>query len=84
MYYLDDLTFAYYPDGLLDSMHKITVDGAQNRITWQNLVHVGERTGVTHCEDIIDEVVEVISGWPHIARQANVDRKIAASIKSTY
>ncbi len=71
-----DLTFSYDPEGLLESMHKITVDGKQEGISRQNLLNVGKRAEIKKPELIIDEVIDVVKDWSNYAKQAGLDKQL--------
>lgn len=71
-----DLTFSYDPEGLMESMHKLTIDGKQRGINRQNILNVAIRAGIKKPEEIIDEVINAVRDWEQYAMLAGVDRQL--------
>jgi len=62
-----DLIFAYNPDNFWLKNHNISVNGKSNYITREDILVVGEKFGIKKCENIFDNVNEVVQNFKHYA-----------------
>lgn len=77
-----DMQFTYDPDGLLESMHKLTIDGMQQEIKLQHLVNASKQAEVKNAMEIIDEVADAVIRWPEFAHRAGVANSLIEEIAS--
>ncbi len=67
-----DLAYAYNPKGRYTSSHQMTIAGRRGSFILEELVEVGQENSVNSPEDIVREIVEVVSSWPSFAKDAGV------------
>jgi serine/threonine-protein kinase HipA len=69
-----DITYAYRPDSRWTSQHQMSLNGKRDDFTRQDLRELGRRVTLKRgrAEDILEEVLEVVSRWPSFAAEANV------------
>ena len=67
-----DLAYAYNPKGRYTSSHQMTIAGRRGSFVLEELVEVGQENSVNSPEEIVREIVEVISTWPSFAKDAGV------------
>jgi serine/threonine-protein kinase HipA len=79
-----DLTHAYNPKGEWTYQHLMGVNGKFDGIARADLLAVSDRFSVRSPRSILDEVRDVIAGWPDIAREAGVPPGKQAQIASDF
>jgi len=75
-----DMGYAYNPDGAWTSAHQMSVNGKFDDINRADLLELAARNNIRDASSIIDEVCEVCSGWPQIARECDVPQSMIDSI----
>ncbi|MCP4722818.1 MAG: type II toxin-antitoxin system HipA family toxin [Desulfobacteraceae bacterium] len=75
-----DLTYAYDPSSRWTSGHQMTINGKRERITRYDLVGVGIQQNIDISEQIIDEIIAVISRWKTYACDAGVIKDFSDEI----
>lgn len=76
-----DVTYSHNPDGEWTSMHQMTVGGKRDNFTKEDLINVGRLIKIQKPSLIIDEIVDIISGFRNFARDAGLDNKRALAIE---
>lgn len=74
-----DVIYAYNPAGEWTSRHQMSINGKRDNFFKEDLISVGKEMNIKSGDRIIDEIVEVVSGWPNCAKDAGVG---ASQIKS--
>jgi len=67
-----DVIYSHNPDGQRTSRHQMTINGKSEDITRADLIQVGREASIKNSSAIIDEIVEVVAGWPEYAGSAEV------------
>lgn len=67
-----DLTFSVNPLDALGEMHKMTINGRQDGFTFDDFIDVAHNMEIKKAEEIVDEILRVVSRWPEFAKKANV------------
>lgn len=67
-----DLSFAYSENGRWTNRHQMSLNGKRDNFEYEDLLIVGKRQGIQRPEDIIDQVIEVVSCWKQYANDAGV------------
>lgn len=68
-----DMSYAYNPNGKWASAHQMSINGKFSGITKDDLLECGAKNNIKNAARIIDEVCQVTSTWPEIARDAKND-----------
>jgi serine/threonine-protein kinase HipA len=71
-----DVTFSVNPEDALGEMHKISLNGKRDDFTYEDFIEVAENTGINNAEDIIEEVLDVVSEWHEFAIESRVSPEI--------
>ncbi len=69
-----DLTFQYKPDGLWTDVHQSSINGKYDNFTQNDLVEFGKIYGIKKTNNIIEEVIDAVSGWSEIAAEINIPK----------
>lgn len=78
-----DLCYAYSPSGKWTSQHQLSLNGKRDNITRNDLLAVGKKVSMNNCENIIDQVVDVLADWEVYAKEVDVKKEYAEQIKDT-
>ena len=78
-----DLTWAYNPTGRFTSSHQMTIGGKRDGFTFEELAALGREMSIRSCENIIREIVDIVSEWPSFAKDAGVPRDQTGKIAKT-
>ena len=76
-----DLCYSYKPGGKWIGQHQLSLNGKQDGFTRQDLLSVGERMGIRRCNEIVDEVTDVVCQWHSIAQDCGVRESHINEIK---
>lgn len=76
-----DLCYAYSPSGKWTNQHQLSLNGKRDNITRNDLLAVGKKMSINNCENIIDQVVDVLADWEVYAKEADVKKEYAEQIK---
>lgn len=76
-----DLCYAYSPSGKWTSQHQLSLNGKRDNITRNDLLAVGKKMSINNCENIIDQVVDVLADWEVYAKEVDVKKEYAEQIK---
>jgi serine/threonine-protein kinase HipA len=77
-----DVIYSHNPAGKWTSQHQMSANGKRDNFTRQDLVAVGESISLNRPQVILDEVLNAMENWPVYAKQAGVNGKVAAEIRS--
>ena len=75
-----DLTYTYDPDGFIETLHQMTVNGKNENICFDDLMDVADYAEINNGEDIIGKVAETVSQWSHFAQKAGVTSSLTKEI----
>lgn len=79
-----DMSWAYNPTGGWTSMHQMSINNKWDNITREDLMRVAYEMNIKHAPAIIDQVVEVVSQWPQLAKeQTDIPQNIIDTIEKT-
>ncbi len=67
-----DMTFSYNPDDGLGELHKMTINGRQDDFVFQDFIEVAYNMEINKAEQIVEEILDVVTRWPEFADQARV------------
>lgn len=79
-----DVIYAYNPAGEWTSRHQMSINGKRDNIVKDDLISVGREMNIKSGNRIIDEIVEVVSGWSNYAKDAGVEASQIKSIGQTH
>lgn len=71
-----DMGFAYNPNGGWTATHQMSINGKYDDITRNDLLECGAKNNIKNASLIIDEVCEVASQWPTIAKECDVPQSM--------
>ena len=75
-----DMGFAYNPQGGWTAQHQMTINGKFDNIDRKDLLECAKRNNIKEATDIIDNIIEVASQWPEMARKCDVPKSMIDSI----
>ena len=75
-----DMGYAYNPDGGWTATHQMSINGKFDDITRKDLLECGAKNNIKNASLIIDEVREVASQWPTIAKECDVPQNMINGI----
>ena len=75
-----DMGYAYNPDGGWTATHQMSINGKFDDITRKDLLECGAKNNIKNASLIIDEVREVASQWPTIAKECDVPQNMIDGI----
>lgn len=78
-----DICHAYRPDSAWVSQHALSINGKRKDIKRHDLLAVGKKMNIKNAEEIINNVVSVVSNWTKYAKNVGVDKKLIQAIQKT-
>lgn len=75
-----DLTYTYDPEGYVETLHKMRINGKIENIEFDDLMAVADYAEINNGEDIIEEIVETVSQWPSFAKKAGINEALIKDI----
>lgn len=78
-----DVCHAYRPGSLWVNQQSLSVNGKRNNITRDDFLNVAFNMNIRKADDIIDQVMNVVSDWNRYAEKVNVDEKLKNAINQT-
>lgn len=79
-----DVIYSYNPRGLWTRKHQMSINGKRDDFLKEDLVRVAKEMGIRSCHQIINEIVEAVSNWPHFAKDTGIDQARIKSIAGTH
>ncbi|MEE9217415.1 MAG: HipA domain-containing protein [Anaerolineales bacterium] len=79
-----DVVYSYHPQGAWTQNHQMSINGKTKDFSKNDFLHVASEMGIRDGERILNQVVEVVSGWRQYAEAAGVDESQAKSIGSSH
>ncbi|MEZ5072780.1 MAG: type II toxin-antitoxin system HipA family toxin [Bacteroidales bacterium] len=67
-----DLTYQYKPGGTWTDVHQSSIGGKFDHFSRQDLLEFARLFGIKKAQEILEEVIESVSQWPRIAREASI------------
>ena len=79
-----DVSWAYNPAGGWTSMHQMSINNKWDHITREDLLQVAYEMNIKRAPAIIDQVVEAVHQWTHLAKeQTDIPQNIIDVIEKT-
>ncbi len=78
-----DICHAYRPGSQWVSQHSLSINGKRDDISRKDLLKVAEEMSIKKANSIIDEIVEVVSGWENYADEQEVHPELKKAIQQT-
>lgn len=75
-----DMGYSYNPNGGWTATHQMSINGKFDGITRKDLLECGAKNNIKNASQIIDEVCEMASQWPAMARECYVPQKMIDGI----
>jgi len=76
-----DICYAYRKDSLWVSQHALSIGGKRKAFTRKDLTEIGESIGSKSATAILDEIIEVVSGWAKYANKYEVSSSLELEIE---
>ena len=70
-----DMTFAHNPAGKWTNRHQMTINGKSDGFTLADLYQVGREMNIKSYKSIVQQVRDVVAGWPQYAQEAGVGKE---------
>lgn len=67
-----DLSYAYSSSGKWTSEHQMSVNNKRDNFEYSDLLAVSRNMGIRSANEIIDQVIEIVSKWVEYAQEAGV------------
>lgn len=67
-----DLSYAYSSSGNWTSEHQMSVNNKRDNFEYSDLLAVSRNMGIRSANEIIDQVIEIVSKWVEYAQEAGV------------
>ena len=77
-----DMGYAYNPNGGWTATHQMSINGKVDDISRQDLLAFAHQNNIKDAAMIIDEIAEVASHWPDLAKECGVPKKMTEAIVS--
>lgn len=78
-----DLMYAYSSSGKWTSEHQMSVNNKRDDFEYSDLLAVSRNMGIRSANEIIDQVIEVVSKWLEYAKAAGVQKEHVHQIAKT-
>lgn len=75
-----DMGYAYNPNGRWTATHQMSINGKFDEITRDDLLAFAHQINIKEANNIIDEVCEVTSHWPDMAKDCGLKQGIIDDI----
>lgn len=75
-----DMGYAYNPNGRWTATHQMSINGKFDEITRYDLLTFAHQNNIKEAKNIIDEVCEVTSHWPDMAKDCGLKQGIIDDI----
>ncbi|HQW03631.1 MAG TPA: HipA domain-containing protein, partial [Saprospiraceae bacterium] len=75
-----DICYAYDPTNIWVSQHALSIQGKHKDINRTDLMALARQNSIRKGEDIIEEIRDIVSQWPHYAAKANVSAALTEMI----
>lgn len=75
-----DMGYSYNPNGGWAATHQMSINGKFDDITRKDLLECGAKNNIKNASLIIDEVCEIASQWPSIAKGCDVPQSMIDEI----
>ncbi len=81
-----DIMYSFNPDGDWTSRHQMTINSKQDEFTIADFVKCASvvRIAPSTVTDILEEVIEAVSGWPDIASEVGIPEIVIREIGSNH
>lgn len=79
-----DVIYSYNPSGDYTSKHQMSINGKRDDFFKDDLILLGKEINIKSIDRIIDDIVEVVSNWPKLAKDAGVEASRIKSIGKTH
>ena len=77
-----DMGYSYNPNGGWTATHQMSINGKFDDITRKDLLECGAKNNIKNASLIIDEVCEIASQWPTMAKECDVPQSMMNDIKA--
>ena len=75
-----DMGFAYNPNGAWTKTHQMSINGKFDDLTRKDLLECAALNNIKNATEIIDQICEVASGWPALAKDCGVPQSMIDAI----
>ena len=75
-----DMGYSYNPNGGWTATHQMSINGKFDDITRKDLLECGAKNNIKNASLIIDEVCEIASQWPTMAKECDVPQSMIDEI----
>jgi serine/threonine-protein kinase HipA len=75
-----DMGFAFNPKGAWTATHQMSINGKFDNITRADLLSLANANNIKNASEIIDRVCETAAGWPELAKNCGVPKKMIDGI----
>jgi serine/threonine-protein kinase HipA len=79
-----DVCYSYSPAGKWTSQHQLSLNGKRDDFTLNDLLLVADKSDIKNAQEIVQQVIEVVSQWKNYACKADVKPKHIAQIQQTF
>lgn len=75
-----DMGYAYNPSGTWTKTHQMSINGKFDDLTRKDLLECATANNIKNAPEIIDQICEMASGWPELARECGAPQNMIDAI----
>lgn len=75
-----DMGYAYNPSGTWTKTHQMSINGKFDDLTRKDLLECATANNIKNAPEIIDQICEMASGWPELAKECGVPQNMIDAI----
>ena len=75
-----DMGYAYNPSGTWTKTHQMSINGKFEDLTRKDLLECATANNIKNAPEIIDQICEMASGWPELAKECGVPQNMIDAI----
>jgi len=79
-----DIAFSYKPGSPWVNSHQLTINGKRDNFTREDLIAPVHSFAASQANEIIDEIVDVVSQWPRYSKQTGVFKELDKEIQESH
>jgi serine/threonine-protein kinase HipA len=78
-----DLCYSYSPSGTWTKQHQLSINEKRDNFTYKDLIAISNKIDIKNANQIIKEVIDIVSDWGNYAKNSGVLKEHTALISKT-
>ena len=79
-----DITYSHNPAGQWTNQHQMSINGKRDHFERDDFLRIGESIGIKQADQILDEIIAIVSHWQAFAKEALLDDLKIQKIAKTH